>query len=259
MAVYTDFSSLLAGATILCGVIWAGDRLYFKARRDKMAPEPKLVEYAVSFFPILLAVSLLRSFVVEPFRIPSGSMRPTLLEGDFILVNKFSYGIRLPLTGTKVWAVDEPKTGEIFVFRSPKDTSIDFIKRVVGLPGDKISYHNKVLMINGKPIENTFLGTVYETTALGQQYPVKHYQEKLADRPHSIYISQEPREDSPEVTVPEGMYFAMGDNRDFSGDSRDWGFVPQGLILGKAFYIWMSWDSQAKDIRWSRVGHVLRE
>lgn len=265
MPVYTDFSSLLAGATIVSGLIWAVDAFVFKPKRLKAATptlpatEPKLVEYARSFFPILLVVCVLRSFVAEPFRIPSGSMKPTLLEGDFILVNKFKYGIRLPLLGTKIIKVSEPKQGDILVFRFPKDPSIDFIKRVIGVPGDKIKYENKTLYINGKAIEQESLGQAYDTDPRGLTYKVKHLKENLDSRPHSIYVHEGDGTTMEEMTVPKGMYFVMGDNRDSSEDSRRWGFVPEELILGKAFFIWMSWDGLAKDLRWQRMGHVIND
>ncbi len=265
MPVYTDFSSLLAGATLVSGLIWLVDAVAFKPKRAKVTPpgetvaEPKLVEYARSFFPILLIVCVLRSFIAEPFRIPSGSMKPTLLEGDFILVNKFNYGIRLPLLGTKVIKMGEPKRGDILVFRFPKDTSIDFIKRVVGVPGDKIKYENKTLYINGKPMEQESLGQAYDTDLRGLSYKVKHFKENLEARPHSIYVHEGNGPTMEEITVPAGMYFVMGDNRDSSEDSRRWGFVPENLILGKAFFIWMSWDGLSKDIRWQRIGHVIND
>ncbi len=265
MPFYTDFSSLLAGATLITGLIWAVDAFAFKPKRVKETmpgdevTEPKIVEYARSFFPILLIVCVLRSFLAEPFRIPSGSMKPTLLEGDFILVNKFSYGVRLPMFGTKVVKVGEPKAGDILVFRFPKDPSIDFIKRVIGVPGDKIKYVDKKLYINDKPIEQESLGQAYDTDLRGLTYKVKHYKEKLDQRPHSIYVHDSDGVPMEEMTVPKGMYFVMGDNRDASEDSRRWGFVPEELILGKAFFIWMSWDAIAKDIRWKRIGQVIND
>ncbi|MGD9591994.1 MAG: signal peptidase I [Candidatus Berkiella sp.] len=265
MPLYTDFSSLLAGATLVSGLIWAVDAFIFKPKRVKetlpgdTVVEPKLVEYARSFFPILLIVCVLRSFIAEPFRIPSGSMKPTLLEGDFILVNKFSYGVRLPVFGTKVVKVGEPKIGDILVFRYPKDTSIDFIKRVVGTPGDKIKYENKTLYVNGKAISQESLGQAYDTDLRGLTYKVKHFKENLDHRAHSIYVHDGDGNSMDEITVPKGMYFVMGDNRDASEDSRRWGFVPEDLILGKAIYIWMSWDGLSKDIRWKRIGHVIND
>src|SRR5579872_5736829 len=167
MHVYMDFSAFLAIATIVTGLIWLFDVLFLKKRRQALAgseaqKESKVVEYARSFFPILLVVFVLRAFIVEPFRIPSGSMKPTLLEGDFILVNKYIYGLRLPIFGSKLMDTHEPQRGDIFVFRYPKDTSIDFIKRVVGVPGDKISYKNKTIYVNGKELPKEFIETAYD-------------------------------------------------------------------------------------------------
>ncbi|MCS5711083.1 signal peptidase I [Candidatus Berkiella aquae] len=259
-----DFSAMLTIATFIAGVIWAIDAFCFKKKRLQKnneaqdTHEPKLVEYARSFFPILLIVLILRSFIVEPFRIPSGSMKPTLLEGDFILVNKFCYGLRLPITGTKFVKMGEPKRGDILVFRYPKDTSIDFIKRVVGVPGDKIAYKDKTLYLNGEPVAQDFKGKVVDIDVHGYTREVKHFNEKLPNKPHDIYVMPGDGKVLEEVTVPEGKYFVMGDNRDNSEDSRVWGFVPEDLILGKAFFLWLSWDSNAKDIRWSRMGHEVR-
>lgn len=259
MPFYTDFSSLLAAATVVTGLIWAIDALFFKKKRDETANEPKVVEYAKSFFPILLVVCVLRSFVAEPFRIPSGSMKPTLLEGDFILVNKYVYGLKLPILGTKFLKVNEPKRGDIIVFRFPHDTSIDFIKRVVGLPGDKISYQNKVLSINGQPLKQTYVGSVNEAVGDRGYYLLKQYTEALPNKEHAIYLQpSREKEDKEEIVVPEGHYFVMGDNRDNSEDSRAWGFVPEGLILGKAIFVWMSWDGMDRDIRWSRIGQAIK-
>jgi signal peptidase I len=269
-----DFSAFLAIATVVTGVVWAVDALFFKPKRQRSVDrhtsvsdtnsgpkEPKIVEYARSFFPILLAVFILRSFIIEPFRIPSGSMKPTLLEGDFILVNKFVYGLRLPIFGTKLMNSQEPQRGDIFVFRYPKDTSIDFIKRVVGVPGDKISYKDKTIYVNGTPLSQEFVEAGVDVEGPGMNIPVKRFKEIVATHPaeksHSIYLAPGEGAAMEEITVPEGMYFAMGDNRDNSGDSRSWGFVPRDLILGKAFFIWMSWDNIAKDVRWKRIGQKV--
>lgn len=265
MPMYLDFSSILAIATLVSGFIWGVDAWVLRPRRVVIAAtlpgamkEPKLVEYARSFFPILLIVCLMRSFIAEPFRIPSGSMKPTLLEGDFILVNKFVYGIRLPIFGTKIINMKNPERGDVLVFRYPHDTSMDYIKRVIGVPGDKISYKDKTLYLNGEPLAQEFKGSLYDTDILGYNHQVKHFEEKLMNKPHSIYVHAGNGIAMDEVVVPEGNYFVMGDNRDNSEDSRVWGFVPEELILGKAFFIWMSWDPNAKDIRWQRIGHVVK-
>lgn len=260
--VHMDFAAILTIATLACGVVWLIDRFAFKAKRIEKTSaagmeykEPKIVEFAGSFFPVLLAVLLLRSFLAEPFRIPSGSMKPTLLEGDFILVNKFTYGLRLPVLGTKIWSMNEPQRGDVMVFRYPLDQKVDFIKRVVGLPGDKIQYKNKTLYINGQKMEQTFVEKTYDIELSGMSYPVEKRIEALNGKMHAVFLqTQREGVDTEEIVVPEGMYYVAGDNRDNSGDSRAWGFVPQDLIIGKAFFVWLSWDGLNKDIRWHRMG-----
>lgn len=259
MSIYMDFSGILAIATAVAGAIWLVDHVYFRPRRLQkgIEAEPKLTEYARSFFPILLIVFVLRSFIIEPFRIPTGSMRPSLLEGDFILVNKFTYGVRLPLIGKKIFSLNEPKQGDVLVFRYPNNPQVDFIKRVIGVPGDTISYKNKMIYVNGEPLERIFLGVTQDNEPSGRRYPVLHYVEKSKVGQHSIYVHSDSGETLKEITVPSGSYFVMGDNRDNSDDSRVWGFVPEELILGKAFFIWMSWDNYGKDVRWSRMGRQI--
>jgi signal peptidase I len=255
-----DFSFFLLVATIVTGVIWGGYLLVRKHKADVSAEEkePLIVEYARSFFPIVLIVLLLRSFLAEPFRIPSGSMMPTLLIGDFILVNKFTYGIRLPVINKKVLELNEPQRGDIVVFRYPKEPSVDYIKRVVGLPGDKVAYYNKKLYINDVPVNQVSLGS-YQGIGQGREMTgAEHRLEKLADIEHSILI----RDGAPTVegvfVVPAGSYFVMGDNRDNSNDSRYWGVVPEENLVGKAFFIWMSWDWQHKGVGLDRIGTVLK-
>lgn len=216
---------------------------------DRLNREPLLVEYGKSFFPVLAIVLILRSFLVEPFQIPSGSMKPTLEVGDFILVNKFAYGIRLPVLDTKVIEVENPQRGDVMVFRYPSDPNINYIKRVIGLPGDHIRYtSDKRLFINGEPVAEQLLGEVPGT--LGSAVL---YQEKLGEVEHLIRkeMTRYRIEPSREWVVPEGHYFMMGDNRDNSNDSRYWddpqiarnrqGMVPDKNIVGKAFAVWMSW------------------
>ena len=220
--------------------------------------EPILVEYARSFFPIVLIVLLLRSFIAEPFRIPSGSMMPTLLVGDFILVNKFTYGIRLPVINKKIIELSEPNRGDIVVFRYPKDPTVDYIKRIVGLPGDKVVYSNKKLTINDLPVQQTSLAS-YQGLGQGEEMSgAEDLLENLTGVEHRILI----RNGTPTVefvyVVPEGNYFAMGDNRDNSNDSRYWGPVPEANLVGKAFFIWMSWDWQNKGVGFDRIGTVLK-
>ena len=255
-----DFSFFLVLATFLTGIVWGGYLLmqrYRPGRADPDAREPIIVEYARSFFPIVLVVLLLRSFLVEPFRIPSGSMMPTLLIGDFILVNKFVYGIRLPVLHTKVVEMGEPKRGDIVVFRYPKNPTMDYIKRIVGLPGDRISYYHKQIYINGEAVKQTVLG-YYEgggQTSSGESL----LSEDLGAATHDILlrVGERSAKDG-EYVVPAGHYFVMGDNRDNSNDSRFWGFVPEGNLVGRAFFIWMSWDSEKPGIAFNRLGTVLK-
>ena len=253
-----DFSLLLVMAVAITGLVWLLDILWWRPARcaklarteseagtplddksrRKLVKEPWPVDYSRSFFPVLLVVLLLRSFLVEPFQIPSGSMRPTLEIGDFILVNKFTYGLRLPVTHTEVVDFGEPDRGDVMVFRFPEEPSVNFIKRVIGLPGDRIRYEDKQLYVNGEPVPKEL------TDASPRQAPgEQRFQEHLARRAHAIYNN--PRDPGPqvrEVIVPERHYFVMGDNRDHSNDSRYWGFVPEENIVGKAFAVWMHWD-----------------
>jgi signal peptidase I len=255
-----DFSFYLFAASVVTGVIWGSYLLILKSKGlvfDEKN-EPILVEYARSFFPIVLIVLLLRSFIAEPFRIPSGSMMPTLLVGDFILVNKFTYGIRLPVINKKIIELNEPKRGDIVVFRYPKDPTVDYIKRIIGLPGDKVVYSNKKLTINDLPVQQVSLGR-YQGLGQGEEMSgAEDLLENLTGVEHRILI----RNGTPTVEfvyiVPEDNYFAMGDNRDNSNDSRYWGPVPEANLVGKAFFIWMSWDWQNKGIGFDRIGTVLK-
>lgn len=222
---------------------------------EKAAKTPWWVEYAVSFFPVILFVFVLRSFVVEPFRIPSGSMLPTLQSGDLILVNKFIYGIRLPIIDRKVINTGSLQRGDVIVFRYPADPDVDYIKRVVGLPGDEILYQDQKLFVNGQLVTHDRDGDYFEPDRMAF---ISQFDEKLGDVSHKILLDEKR---SPEFgpiwrfpgiencqylgngvrcVVPKGSYFAMGDNRDNSADSRYWGFVPDGNIVGKAFFIWMN-------------------
>ena len=255
-----DFSFYLFAASVITGIIWGSYLLILKSKGLAFDEknEPILVEYARSFFPIVLIVLLLRSFIAEPFRIPSGSMMPTLLVGDFILVNKFTYGIRLPVLNKKIIELSEPNRGDIVVFRYPKDPTVDYIKRIVGLPGDKVVYSNKKLTINDLPVQQTSLGS-YQGLGQGEEMSgAEDLLENLTGVEHRILI----RNGTPTVefvyVVPEGNYFAMGDNRDNSNDSRYWGPVPEANLVGKAFFIWMSWDWQNKGVGFDRIGTVLK-
>ena len=286
-----DFPTFLVAATAVTGGIWLIDAILFAPRRRRLAEqqvtgaaategqgagdvavtgyrEPVLVEYSRSFFPVILAVLLLRSFVVEPFRIPSGSMMPTLLVGDFILVNKFSYGLRLPVLNSKFMPLGEPERGDVVVFRFPQNESIDYIKRVVGVPGDQIYYRNKTLYVNGEPMRQIALPPyVGEGAGKGHTGALRAV-EDIGGIEHNILINPRARDlpggcevlASGPVTVPDGSYFVMGDNRDNSNDSRCWGFVPEGNLVGKAFAIWMNWDGQRDGfpIAFDRLGNLIR-
>ena len=273
-----DFPAIMVTAVFVTGVLWALDIMLWAPRRrsaaallsdqmsadddvekakEEILKESIFVEYSRSLFPVILAVLVLRSFMVEPFRIPSGSMMPTLLAGDFILVNKFAYGIRLPVLDTKIIPVGLPERGDVLVFRYPKNPSIDYIKRVVGLPGDKVAYYNKQLFINGEPAIQTGLG-VYDAVGAGVSMAgAQMRSEDLTGIQHNILIDTQRGTVEGEFQVPEGRYFVMGDNRDNSNDSRYWGFVPEENLVGKAFMIWMNWDATAGGVTWSRIGNDI--
>jgi signal peptidase I len=272
-----DFPTLLVTATLFTGFAWAVDALAWAPRRRARAgelvragnasdseqvaavlKEPTWVEYCKSFFPVILAVLLLRSFLVEPFRIPSGSMMPTLLVGDFILVNKYAYGIRLPVLNTKVIEIGEPQRGDVVVFRYPKDPSVDYIKRVVGIPGDRIGYYDKVLYINGKSAGQVSAG-VYVGKGSGiSMSGASERSETLGEIEHNILVMSRTPGLEGEYMVREGEYFVMGDNRDNSNDSRYWGPVPETHMVGKAFRIWMNWDSANGGVGLDRIGMKIQ-
>ena len=270
-----NFALILFLLTVLTGVMSLADRLVFARRRRAGEPEPWWIEYPKSFFPVLLIVFLLRSFVAEPFKIPSSSMRPTLEVGDFILVNKFAYGIRLPIIEKKIIETGQPQRGDVIVFRYPINPSQDFIKRLVGLPGDEVVYRDKVVSVNGQPwpqkADSTYSyleGLTYATT--------QRFEERIGDRVHSIAVnpiappvningvrSFPGRENCVyndrgfSCKVPAGSYLMMGDNRDNSDDSRYWGFVPDDHIRGKAFFIWFNWDD-ISSFAFKRIGTSIR-
>lgn len=257
--VHFDFAVLLTLLTVLTGIGWALDVFWLAKRRRNLIGDGKpgwLIEFSRSFFPVIVAVLVLRSFVAEPFRIPSGSMIPTLLVGDFILVNKFSYGLRDPVFHSEFVKGDRPARGDIVVFRWPNDPSVDFIKRIVGLPGDRVAYKDKVLYVNGEAQVQTADG-VYAAPKLpgGAAYRLS---EAISGHPHHIIVNpEEPARDF-EMTVPPGEYFAMGDNRDGSFDSRGWGTVPERNLVGRAFFVWMSWDGSRMRPNLSRIGTSIR-
>ena len=254
------FAFYLTLAVIITGIISAVDILFFaRKRRAKGISKPfVLIEYARAFFPVLLLVLILRSFIVQPYRVPTGSLEPTVMPGDFIAVEQFAYGLRSPVFHVKFLDIGEPKRGQIVLFRWPKNPAIIFVKRVIGLPGDQVVYKNKVLYINGKEEKQKFLYNAYDVGAYGYQRLVHVKQEDLDGVKHKIYIHPAGGEtEDYDITVPPGHYFMMGDNRDNSDDSRQWGFVSEKELIGKAFGIWMSWDPTHNKIRWDRIGKGL--
>lgn len=287
-----NFALLLFMASLVTGLYWLAEMFYFLPKRkqaaaqleldaqsrreslskmgvspvdtdlapvrDKLLSQPWWLDWTAGLFPVIITVFLLRSFVVEPFKIPSGSMIPTLLVGDLILVNKFHYGIRLPVLNQKVTEGHAPQRGDVMVFRYPPKPSLDYIKRVVGLPGDEVAYLNKRLTVNGQPVSTNAVPEFFDEDAM--RY-FKQFEEKLGDRSHRLLIDDDRPAFVPGVEefpnrqncrysvegvickVPEGHYFMMGDNRDNSLDSRYWGFVPDKNIVGKAFFVWMNFGN----------------
>jgi signal peptidase I len=262
-----DFSLLLVILTLFTGLVWLLDSLFFRRRRmDKAvqekvqrAREPVVIEYSRSLFPVLLIVLLFRSFLFEPFKIPSGSMIPTLLIGDFILVNKYAYGLRLPVLNNKFLDVAEPQRGDVVVFRYPVEPGINFIKRLVGLPGDTIVYRDKKLFINGEPVQLETQGP-YSSSEVKCTTPrpdAERYVEQLGDMTHDILLHHGSGSRDGQWVVPEGHYFMMGDNRDRSNDSREWGFVPEENLMGRAVGIWLNFDYTKGCGDLSRVGNGI--
>ncbi|MBF0470177.1 MAG: signal peptidase I [Gammaproteobacteria bacterium] len=269
-----DFPTFLVLFTLISGVIWLGDILFLKPKRlqkqeemrrsdppppeeviAKAGAESYLVEMAHSFFPVVALVLVVRSFWIEPFRIPSGSMMPTLLAGDFILVNKYAYGIRLPAIDHKVIEIGKPQRGDVIVFRYPENLEVDYIKRVVGVPGDTITYSNKVLYVNDEVAaldeKPRYVGNGMGAVQTGSY----HYEEDLAGVKHDILVMPSRPVFDFSFTVPPDEYFVMGDNRDNSRDSRFWGTVPDELLIGRAVMVWMNWDSLSDSvIDWRRIG-----
>lgn len=300
------FSLLLIGATLLTGLVWLLDRfvlLRWRQRRvlkaeaatgkaldagtiETLMREPGWVEQCKGVFPVIAAVLVLRSFLFEPFQIPSGSMMPTLLVGDFILVQKFAYGVKEPLNNRTLLETGHPKRGDVVVFKYPEEPTVDYIKRVVGLPGDRIIYRNKQLFIQPAcagsqdcpaiaKVEQTFLNS---GDFIQGGVPLERYQEQLGNVSHRIlknpqqpdYVPMyfhQPGNEADEWVVPEGHYFAMGDNRDNSKDSRFWGFVPERNLVGKAVFIWISFEFERDPgspipgwiptgVRFNRIGGI---
>jgi signal peptidase I len=291
-----NFALILFILLVVTGIIWTLDRFWLRhtrnarvaqalelarpawpglpaaeieSREEQIRTEvghvPWWVEYGVSFFPVILFVFVLRSFVIEPFRIPSGSMLPTLQSGDLILVNKFTYGLRLPVLDTKIVNIGSPKRGDVMVFRYPVDPTVDYIKRVVGLPGDEVAYLDKKLYINGKPVPRVRDGDYLEQDGVAYTaHFTPQFIEQLGEVEHKILVEERLSQDLKPIsnfpyrekceylsngvrcTVPDGVYFMMGDNRDNSLDSRFWGFVPEANIVGRAFLIWMNFSNLSR-------------
>lgn len=280
-----DFNLILVPVTLVFFAVWLLDKFVFKQRQTKgKGNENFLITWAYDFWPVLAVVLVLRSFFFEPFNIPSDSMVPTLETGDFILVNKYQYGVRLPITNTKLIDIAEPERGQVFVFRYPENPKISYIKRVIGLPGDKIKLDQGNLYINGVKQEKTFIknigvnvkvesraGLPDNITLQGKQYEMKIGEHKFnvnqiseqqyGDKPTQILNSIQSKTgltegQSLDITVPKGHYFAMGDNRDQSYDSRFWGFVPEENLIGHAVYVWMHKEPGFNIPQFSRNGAI---
>lgn len=271
-----DFPLILTILTLSSGAIWLIDWLFFaraRERRNAALSEGEalektswLTEQSKAFFPVLMLVLVVRSFWFEPFQIPSGSMIPTLLVGDFIVVNKYVYGLRLPVINKKILAIELPKRGDVVIFRRPKfqgtttddQTGVTYIKRCIGLPGDVISYSNHELRINGELIETTKISPYISEASNSVPSEAVLESEKLDGRTHQALVTPYPQFNG-QWTVPEGHYFMMGDNRDGSSDSRYWGFVPEENLIGRASFIWMHWDWKRDGIvAWNRLGSKVR-
>lgn len=292
-----DFSAVLFGITVLTGVVWGVDAVLLARRRlaattaagkdPALIREPGTVDYARSFFPVALVVLVLRSFIFEPFRIPSDSMMPTLLDGDFIIVNKYAYGLRLPVINQKVVAIGEPQRGDVVVFRYPLDPSVNYIKRLVGLPGDHIQVRNDRITVNGTAVPFKIVAPYNDGCYVNFQLA----EETLGQHEHHAMLCPVPLDPAPEPlpgcdrkeirgyrcggeggaaallsdgpifdrVVPPGEYLMMGDNRDNSEDGRAWGFVPEANLVGKATRIWFNWDPQRSGgPKWSRIGSAIK-
>ncbi len=260
------FMGILLVLTLFSGIIYLIDVLYWKKHRSGDAKIPTIIEYSRSFFPVLLIVLVIRSFFFQIYHVPSGSLEPTVKPGDIVFVTQYNYGLHLPVTHQTILKIGEPKRGDIALFRWPVNPHVAFIKRIVGVPGDKISYVNKVLYVNGKPAKQTLIKTDTDSNSpQGPQWEVNQFQENLAGKLHDIYVCQTNEPNCPNqrgvdfknLVVPKGEYFAMGDNRDDSDDSRDWGLVPAKNFIGKGAFILFSYKQGTFHIRWDRIGRSL--
>lgn len=261
-----NFELLLTLLVLLTGIITLFDYVFLRKRRQARLQAagsdilklPLVIEYSRSFFPILLIVLLIRSFLMQPFRVPTGSLEPTVLPGDFIAVNQYAYGLRLPVLHYKFLDLGEPKRGDIAVFRYPPDPSVNYVKRIIGVPGDKISYIDKVLYVNGKRIPQQVIGNNVDIEDPDDPIPVVEKEENLLGVKHRIFLRPNyiGSGNFYNIEVPPEHYFAMGDNRDSSLDSRVWGFVPESNLIGRAFLVWLSWDSHKHWFRWKHLGKL---
>lgn len=266
---FVGFAFGLTIAVAVTGLISLVDMIFMRrARKAKQQSDPTLIEYCRSFFPVLLIVWVIRSFLIQPYKVPTGSLEPTVMPGDFIAVNQFAYGLKFPIGNYKMISTGEPQRGDIVLFHYPPNPKVIYVKRLIGLPGDHIVYKNKILYINGKKQPQKLLGHDFDYgNTPGEMAPVDVYEENLGGVWHKIF--RRPGQDDGtfplqtdsvgdfSYTVPKGKYFMMGDNRDNSADSRYFGAVPERNIIGKAFGVWMSWDPVHHRVRWDRIGDSL--
>ncbi len=242
-------------ATVFVIVFKVADDYWFTPRRKESHTKNTYLEIAQEYFWFLIIFMLVRSFIIQPYRVPSGSLEPTIDTGDFILVKQYAYGIKMPISHNELVPVGKPQRGDIALFYYPKNPNYIYVKRVIGLPGDHVVYKNKVLMINGEVIPKKDLGWINNINQYGQTEEVKLYEENLEGIKHEIIIQPfTPDYRSVDMVVPKHQYFVMGDNRDNSNDSRFWGTVPETSFIGKAFLVWLSWDPHNWNIRWQRIG-----
>lgn len=254
-----NLEGVLLIGTLISGLLWLSGKWRDKSTQ-KSKQLPLYADFAKSFFQVFVFVFIVRSFIIEPFRIPSGSMLPTLEIGDFIVVKKYSYGLRLPLLHKKVLPLGSPQRGDVIVFRFPEEPQKNYIKRVVGLPGDVIDYRTKTLTINGQAVVSQKIGPYEPQQRSFDELGADVYSETLLGVTHRI-LNNAGRDNSRgdgTYTVPDGHYFVMGDNREQSYDSRFWGFVPEENLLGKAGLIWMNWDFERKKGAFNRIGTIIK-
>ncbi|MEA5446153.1 signal peptidase I [Gammaproteobacteria bacterium AB-CW1] len=261
-----NLALILVIGSFVTGLVWALDRLWWARSRSAEDHEPTIVEWCRAFFPVLLIVLILRSFIAEPFRIPSASMMPTLLVGDFILVNKFAYGLRLPVLETRFLDLGSPDRGDVAVFRYPPNPRKDYIKRVIGLPGDQVAYRGKTLYINGEAVAQEVVGPFEPRDVDRRRDRVLPgsvlMKETLGEQAHEILVSPRPatmesQELEAGIVIPEGEYLMIGDNRDNSLDGRHWGLVPEDHLRGRAMFVWLSWEAFNASPQWGRIGQAI--